>query len=362
MEQKYLLAQQLLTWTDGSNIQIGLSGEHARTVSGVDRFMIDFFRSANEAKTLDKHTHELQLLSQRDHDICASVVDSFVEEGIIRPELADPSSRYNRHDLYYALAYGDKSESAQLGNRKVAIIGVGGIGSNVATILCAAGVGELLLVDDDVVELTNLTRQYLFSEKDVGQKKVDTATRTLQEKNHNVAIRSLPVQVEDRESLKEIFDSVDLSIISADSSSKVMDMANSAALETGKPFMPAGYQDTVGVVGPFFVPSNEKSTCLTCAQRTVFDNANEDDANEYVSTVAPEYSEVLTSRYQAPSFGPLNLMVSSIAANEAIGFLLTGESRLMNSRANISLTSIRIELEEYAKDANCPDCSRRKAE
>lgn len=319
--------------------------------------MIDFFRLANEAKTLDMHVRELQSLSHKERDLCASVVDSFVEEGIFRPELTDPNSRYSRHDLYYALAYGGEYESAQLGNKKIAVIGVGGIGSNLATILCTAGVGELLLVDDDVVELTNLTRQYLFSERDVGQKKVDTARRTLGKKNRNVTIRLLPTQVNGKESLKEIFNSVDLAIISADSSSKLMDMANAAAVETGKPFMPAGYQDTVGVVGPFFIPSNERSTCLTCAQRTV-----SDDVDDYVSAASLERSEVLTRGYQAPSFGPLNLMVSSTAANEAIRFLLTGESKLMNARANISLTSIQIELEEYVKDEDCPDCSVRKSE
>lgn len=357
MNHPYVLPQQLLTWTDGKNIQIGISQEHARTIAGVDGFMIDFLRSANIPKSLDEHIKQLQMLSREDEELCANVVESSVNEGIIRRKTTEPNDRYSRHDLYYALTYGSEYRSSNLSDKKIAIIGVGGIGSNLATILCTAGVGELLLVDDDSVERTNLTRQYLFKENDIGNRKVDVAKVSLEEKNPNVVIRTLQTQVDSKKSLADIFEEVDLSVISADSSSKIMSMANEAAVETGKPFMPAGYQDTVGVVGPFFVPSDRNSTCLTCAQRTVHNN---DDYSMDASKL--EDYEVLTASYQAPSFGPLNLMVAATSANEVIRYLLTGSSKLINSRANLMLSKVEVEIEEYKRDKNCPDCANRKCD
>ncbi len=70
----------------------------------------------------------------------------------------------------------------------VVIVGVGGLGSPAAMYLAAAGVGSLTLVDDDVVELSNLQRQLAHSESDIGKSKAESAAVTLREINSEVKV------------------------------------------------------------------------------------------------------------------------------------------------------------------------------
>src|SRR3954452_16456596 len=68
---------------------------------------------------------------------------------------------------------------ARLSRARVLVIGAGGLGSAVLPILAAAGVGALGIVDDDVVEATNLHRQTLHTSTDIGRRKVDSAAERL---------------------------------------------------------------------------------------------------------------------------------------------------------------------------------------
>lgn len=75
---------------------------------------------------------------------------------------------------------------------RIAVIGAGGIGSAVIPALAGAGVGQLTIIDDDVVELGNLHRQPLFRERDAGYSKADLALQFVQRLNHFV--KANPVQ------------------------------------------------------------------------------------------------------------------------------------------------------------------------
>ncbi|AXT40073.1 molybdopterin-synthase adenylyltransferase MoeB [Alteromonas sp. BL110] len=84
--------------------------------------------------------------------------------------------RYNRHIV---LPKVDLDGQEALLNANICIIGIGGLGTAAATSLCASGVGSLTLIDHDTVEATNLPRQTLFCEKDVGTNKVEAAKARL---------------------------------------------------------------------------------------------------------------------------------------------------------------------------------------
>lgn len=71
----------------------------------------------------------------------------------------------------------------KLANAKVLIVGIGGLGNPVSMYLNAAGIGTLILADGDEIDITNLQRQILFSQEDVGQNKAEIACEKLQQNN-----------------------------------------------------------------------------------------------------------------------------------------------------------------------------------
>ena len=93
--------------------------------------------------------------------------------------------RYHRQMLLEEIG---KEGQAKIRNAKVLLVGVGGLGSPIATYLTGAGIGTLGLIDDDVVSITNLHRQVLYSEEEVGLSKAECAKRRLQALNHEVNI------------------------------------------------------------------------------------------------------------------------------------------------------------------------------
>ncbi len=82
-----------------------------------------------------------------------------------------------------------------LSQARVLIVGVGGLGSPVAMYLAAAGVGRLGLVDDDVVSLSNLQRQLLYDESQIGFSKVECAAKALAKLNSDVVVERYPYRL-----------------------------------------------------------------------------------------------------------------------------------------------------------------------
>lgn len=108
---------------------------------------------------------------------------------------SDDFLRYSRHLL---MADVGEDGQQQLLNSKVLIVGLGGLGCPVALYLAAAGVGCLNLCDPDKVDLTNLQRQILYSEKDCGQPKVTCAAERLHDLNNGVNILTTARSVDDK--------------------------------------------------------------------------------------------------------------------------------------------------------------------
>src|SRR5487761_2441733 len=97
--------------------------------------------------------------------------------------------RYSRHLLMpeVALAGQEKLRAA-----RVLVVGAGGLGSPALAYLAAAGVGRLGIVDGDVVDLTNLQRQILFGDADLGKPKAEVAAVKLRALNPHVALDIFP--------------------------------------------------------------------------------------------------------------------------------------------------------------------------
>lgn len=104
--------------------------------------------------------------------------------------------RYNRQII---LKQFDFEGQEALKQSSVLVLGAGGLGCASSQYLATAGVGKLTLVDDDVVELSNLQRQVLHHDSDIGRKKVDSAANALKELNPHIRIATVDKRLSDAE-------------------------------------------------------------------------------------------------------------------------------------------------------------------
>ncbi len=115
----------------------------------------------------------------------------------------------SREEIYNALClrHGTGNQE-KISNAKVAVLGLGGLGSNICMALAKLGVGNMLIVDFDKVDITNIFRQnYRLS--DIGEYKTDAALRQMQEVNPYLNIKTLNVRVTD-ENVSEIISGYDI--------------------------------------------------------------------------------------------------------------------------------------------------------
>jgi adenylyltransferase/sulfurtransferase len=120
--------------------------------------------------------------------------------------------RYNRQIMLPAL---DIVGQERLLASSVLVLGLGGLGCPAALYLAAAGVGELVLADDDVVDLSNLQRQIAHGQSDLGRAKVDSAAEALAAVNPDTRIRCIQQRLSG-EALEEAVRSVDLVVDASD--------------------------------------------------------------------------------------------------------------------------------------------------
>ncbi len=97
----------------------------------------------------------------------------------------------SRYDRQTRLPEVGAAGQDRLGAARVLLVGMGGLGVPAATYLTAAGIGSLVFLDDDTVDVTNLHRQPLYTERDAGRFKVDVAAERLRALNSSIEIRPL---------------------------------------------------------------------------------------------------------------------------------------------------------------------------
>jgi len=164
--------------------------------------------------------------------------------------------RYSRQIMLEEIGY---QGQLKLKQAKVCVVGVGGLGNPITIRLAAMGVGKIRIVDRDVIELSNLHRQTMFNEDDVGQVKVETAAKKLRKLNSDIVIEELPVSVNDYTAL-DIVDGCDVVIDALDSVNARYSL-NKACIEKKIPFVTGA---AVGVTGQLFTILPNESACYHC--------------------------------------------------------------------------------------------------
>ena len=142
----------------------------------------------------------------------------------------DDLLRYNKHILLPEI---DIDGQHKLLNKHVMLIGLGGLGCPIDYYLASSGLGKITLIDKDIVDITNLQRQILFSSNDVGRKKIDVAHDRLTALNPSITIKKSDLYIDNNVTPK-IFDDVDI-IIDATDNFETRSIINKLTLKSKKP-------------------------------------------------------------------------------------------------------------------------------
>jgi adenylyltransferase/sulfurtransferase len=156
------------------------------------------------------------------------------------PPLVEPAAeltvdevrRYSRHLIIPDVAMAGQK---RLKNARVLVIGAGGLGSPALLYLAAAGVGTLGVVDDDVVDESNLQRQVVHGQSDVGRPKAESARDSVREVNPHVDVRLHPVRLTSENAL-DLFREYDLVVDGTDNFATRY-LVNDACVLLGKPYV-----------------------------------------------------------------------------------------------------------------------------
>lgn len=164
--------------------------------------------------------------------------------------------RYSRQILSSSIGEEGQEKISKI---RVLQIGAGGLGSPCGLYLVAAGIGEITIVDNDVVDLSNLQRQILYKEEHQGEIKVDKAKEVLSQLNSEVKINAHRAYV-DENSIETFLDGQDF-IIDCSDNLQTKFLVNSTAVKHGMKCVIAGIEDFFGQV----MTINPKETaCYEC--------------------------------------------------------------------------------------------------
>jgi len=233
--------------------------------------------------------------------------------------------RYNRQIILPE--FGEEGQK-RLRQATVFVAGAGGLGSPVSIYLACAGVGRIILVDGESVELSNLNRQILHWEEDVGEKKVVSGNRKLKRLNSTVDVTPLAIRVTAENAMK-LLDGVDLVMDCLDNMESRF-ILNEACFRKGVPFIHGGLRGLMGEVTTI-VPG--ETPCLDC-----------------LFPRGPERAEPF------PVFGATAALVASVQVMEAIK-LLTGFGKLLTGRMlYIDGSTMQFRSIQMKKNQQCRIC------
>ena len=301
--------------TPRSLINIYINGKNAKFSSGLDTEL-------NE----NDEIYILPAVAGGSHDTGEEVSDLSEKE----------LDRYSRQVMLEEIGY---QGQLKLKQSKVCVVGVGGLGNPITARLAAMGVGKIRIVDRDVIELSNLHRQTMFNEDDVGQVKVETAAKKLRKLNPDIIIEELPVSINDYTAFDAV-DGCDVVIDALDSVNARYSL-NKACIEKKIPFVTGA---AVGVTGQSFTILPNESACYHC----LFPALDEDSMP--TCSIEGVHPSILS-------------IIGGIEVSEAVKIITGKEPSLRDKVLHVDLENLIFNFTKVSKVEECSVCgSGRKQE
>ncbi|KFF05521.1 HesA/MoeB/ThiF family protein [Flavobacterium reichenbachii] len=167
------------------------------------------------------------------------------------------SSKYNRQIILPEI--GEEGQY-KLSKAKVLVVGAGGLGAAIMPYLAGAGVGEIGIVDDDVIEISNLHRQVIYKSSAVGKSKAEEAKLMISELNPNIKVNAFPEKLSGKNALS-LFEKYDI-IVDATDNISIKYLINDACLIADKPMVYGSIFRFQGQVSVFNYQNGPTYRCL----------------------------------------------------------------------------------------------------
>ena len=216
----------------------------------------------------------------------------------------------------------------------VAMVGAGGLGSPALRLMAAIGFGRILIVDRDIVELSNIQRQTVYNTRDIGRPKAEAAAENLELMNPNVEYEAVCASVTEANATS-ILRGTDIIVDGLDSF-EARRALNKASLTLSVPYIFAGAVEYYANLSTF-IPG--ETACLGCVMGEAEDNPDNTCARVGVSPT-------------------LLSIAASIQVEEALRVATGKPPHLKNRLMAIETSTLSFETFEIGRAEDCPECSR----
>tara|TARA_B100001245_G_scaffold134094_1_gene99417 strand:+ start:4376 stop:5134 length:759 start_codon:yes stop_codon:yes gene_type:complete len=227
----------------------------------------------------------------------------------------------------------DVAGQQELIDATVLIVGMGGLGCPAAMYLSAAGVGHLVIADDDTVEITNLQRQIAHEQSNLGESKVSSAEATLKGLNPDVRITQIKNRLEG-DLLEQAVVSADV-VVDASDNFNTRFAVNQSCLKNKKPLVSGAAIRMEGQVA-VFDSENPESPCYQC----LYSECDDDDA----------------SCSQNGVMAPLVGIIGSVQAMETIKLITGIGNSLVGRLLLLDAATMQWREMKLPRDPSCPAC------
>jgi bacteriocin biosynthesis cyclodehydratase domain-containing protein len=278
-----------------------------------------------------------------------AIDDAADEERLAPAELA----RFDRQLRYFSDVASGGLTAAECQERlraaKIAVLGVGGLGSWAAIALACCGIGEMRLIDGDEIEISNLNRQILYGEADLGRPKVEVAAERLRAFDSACRITATRRRLEGEAEIAEFVAGSDVVIDAADWPAHDIELwCNAACFKAGIPYITMSHFPPVARVGPLYVPG--QTGCFVCQEIAY--------RREY-----PLFDTFVEQRRAKPSpaatLGPACGLIGGHVALDVM-HLLTGLSKPSTHGVGhmYDLRTMELKHDRVVPEPSCPVCGQ----
>ncbi len=287
-------------------------------------------------------------------DELARILDWLESESFVRRAgdvHSDDTARWDRQVRWFAQETGNGPDrQRRLADATVLVLGVGGLGCRVADHFARAGIGTLVLVDDDVVDVENLARQPLYTTSDLGRRKVDVAAARLRDAMPDLRVERSTRPIASAADVVALLAAHDpmLIVCAADRPPvSIKTWVEDAASAYGVAVMHGGHRPPYSFAGPFYVPG--LSPCYEC-----FSRARVTDGAEQLEAELRTYRDLDCP--QLPAIGWGDATSAALIAGQGVQWLAgIADPALLGRELELDLRTLET---RFLNGPTAPGCAR----